>query len=50
MPTPMTVFMIKYDGNELTQRTFDRNMHWGPAPAGNGRHDIYTTVVDGTNF
>jgi hypothetical protein len=49
-PTPMTVFTIKHDGTELTQRTFDRNMHWGPAPAADGRHYIYTTVIDGNNF
>ncbi|UCG72906.1 MAG: PD40 domain-containing protein [Chromatiales bacterium] len=49
-PTPMTVFTIKADGTELTQRTFTRNMHWGPAPAGDGRHYLYTTVIDGNNW
>jgi len=50
MPTPMTVFTIKSDGTELTQRTFTRDMHWGPAPAGDGRHYLYTTVIDGNNW
>ena len=49
-PTPMTVFTIKADGSELTQRTFTRDMHWGPAPAGDGRHYLYTTVIDGKNW
>jgi hypothetical protein len=49
-PTPMTVFTIKYDGSELTQRTFTRGMHWGPAPAGDGRHYLYTTVIEGRNW
>ncbi len=49
-PTPMTVFTIKADGSELTQRTFTRDMHWGPAPAGDGRHYLYTTVIDGNNW
>lgn len=50
MPTPMTVFTIRYDGSELTQRTFNRDMHWGPAPAADGRHYLYTTIIDGNNF
>ena len=49
-PTPMTVFTIKADGSELTQRTFNRDMQWGPAPAGDGRHYLYTTVIDGGNW
>lgn len=49
-PTPMTVFTIKADGTGLTQRTFTRDMHWGPAPTGNGRHYVYTTVIDGNNW
>jgi dipeptidyl aminopeptidase/acylaminoacyl peptidase len=49
-PTPMTVFTIKDDGTELTQRTFTRDMHWGPAPAGDGRHYVYTTIIDGNNW
>ncbi len=48
-PTPMTVFTIKHDGSELTQRTFDRGMYWGPAPAADGRHYVYTTILDGYN-
>jgi len=49
-PTPMTVFTIKDDGTELTQRTFTRDMHWGPAPAADGRHYLYTTIIDGNNW
>jgi Tol biopolymer transport system component len=49
-PTPMTVFTIRSDGSELTQRTFTRGMHWGPAPAGDGRHYLYTTVIEGRNW
>jgi len=49
-PTPMTVFTIRYDGTELTQRTFKRGMHWGPAPAADGRHYLYTTVIEGRNW
>ncbi len=49
-PTPMTVFTIKADGSGLTQRTFTRDMHWGPAPAADGRHYLYTTVIDGRNW
>jgi len=49
-PTPMTVFTIKYDGSELTQRTFNRDMQWGPAPAGDGRHYLFTRMIDGSNF
>jgi len=49
-PTPMTVFTIKDDGTELTQRTFTRDMHWGPAPAADGRHYLYTTIIDGGNW
>ncbi len=49
-PTPMTVFTIRYDGTELKQRTFTRDMHWGPAPAGDGRHYLFTRMIDGNNF
>jgi TolB protein len=49
-PTPMTVFTIKDDGTELTQRTFNRDMQWGPAPAGDGRHYLFTRIIDGGNF
>ena len=49
-PTPMTVFTIKSDGTELTQRTFNRDMQWGPAPAGDGRHYLFTRMIDGYNF
>jgi len=46
----MTVFTIKYDGTELTQRTFNRDMRWGPAPAADGRHYLFTRMIDGGNF
>jgi len=46
-PTPMTVFTIKHDGTELTQRTFDRDMNWAPYPASDGRHYVFVRVVDG---
>jgi hypothetical protein len=49
-PTPMTVFTIKDDGTELTQRTFNRDMQWGPAPAGDGRHYLFTRIIYGGNF
>ena len=49
-PTPMTVFTIKADGTDLKQRTFTRDMHWGPGPAADGRHYLYTTVIDGGNW
>ncbi len=48
-PTPMTVFTIKHDGTGLTQRTFDRGMYWGPAPTPDGRHYLYTSIIDGNN-
>lgn len=49
-PTPMTVFTIKHDGTELTQRTFDRDMNWAPYPAADGRHYVFVKVVDGGNW
>jgi Tol biopolymer transport system component len=49
-PTPMTVFTIKHDGTELTQRTFDRDMNWAPYPAADGRHYVFVKVVDGSNW
>ncbi len=48
-PTPMTVFTIKADGSGLTQRTFNREMTWGPGPAADGRHYIFTRIIDGDN-
>jgi dipeptidyl aminopeptidase/acylaminoacyl peptidase len=48
-PTPMTVFTIRHDGSQLTQRTFDRGMYWGPAPIADGRHYLFTTILDGNN-
>ena len=48
-PTPMTVFTIKQDGSKLTQRTFDHGMYWGPAPTPDGRHYLFTTILDGNN-
>jgi len=49
-PTPMTVFTIKHDGTELTQRTFDNGMYWGPAPIADGQHYLYTSVIEGHNY
>jgi len=45
--TPMTVFTIKHDGTNLTQRSFDRDMNWAPYPAPDGRHYVFVRVVDG---
>jgi dipeptidyl aminopeptidase/acylaminoacyl peptidase len=49
-PTPMTVFTIKHDGTELTQRTFDGQMNWAPYPASNGRHYVFVRVFEGRNW
>jgi Tol biopolymer transport system component len=49
-PTPMTVFTIKHDGSELTQRTFDHDMNWAPYPAPDGRHYVFVKMVDGSNW
>jgi dipeptidyl aminopeptidase/acylaminoacyl peptidase len=49
-PTPMTVFTIKHDGTELTQRTFDKDMNWAPYPAPDGRHYVFVKIVDGYNW
>jgi dipeptidyl aminopeptidase/acylaminoacyl peptidase len=49
-PTPMTVFTIKYDGTELTQRTFDGEMNWAPYPASDGRHYVFVRVTPGNNW
>ncbi len=49
-PTPMTVFTIKHDGSELTQRTFDRDMNWAPYPAADGRHYVFVKIIDGRNW
>jgi Tol biopolymer transport system component len=46
----MTVITIKHDGTEMTQRTFDNGMYWGPAPIADGRHYLYTTVLENNNF
>ena len=48
-PTPMVVFTIKADGSGLVQRTFDRDMYWGPGPAADGRHYLFTRIIDGNN-
>ena len=48
-PTPMTVFTIEADGTALKQRTFDNDMTWGPGPAADGRHYIFTRIIDGNN-
>jgi Tol biopolymer transport system component len=49
-PLPMTVFTIKHDGSELTQRTFDRDMNWAPYPAPDGRHYVFVKILDRGNF
>ena len=49
-PLPMTVFTIRHDGSELTQRTFDREMNWAPYPAPNGRHYVFVKILDRGNF
>ena len=49
-PTPMTVFTIRHDGTELTQRTFDRDMNWAPYPAPDGRHYVFVKIVEGGNW
>jgi Tol biopolymer transport system component len=48
-PTPITVFTIKADGTGLEQRTFDREMTWGPGPAADGRHYVFTRIIEGNN-
>lgn len=48
--TPMTVFTIKHDGTELTQRTFDLDMNWAPYPAPDGRHYVFVRTVDESNW
>ncbi len=48
-PTPMVVFTIRADGSGLVQRTFDRDMYWGPGPAADGRHYVFTRIIDGDN-
>ncbi len=49
-PTPMTVFTIRHDGSERTQRTFDRDMNWAPYPAPDGRHYVFVRIVEGDNW
>jgi len=49
-PTPMTVFTIKHDGTELTQRTFDHDMNWAPYPGPDGRHYVFVKIVEGGNW
>jgi len=48
--TPMTVFTINHDGTNLKQRTFDNGMYWGPAPIADGRHYLYTTILENGNY
>ena len=49
-PTPMTVFTIKHDGTERTQRTFDRDMNWAPYPTPDGRHYVFVRIVEDNNW
>jgi hypothetical protein len=49
-PTPMTVFTVKHDGSERTERTFDRDMNWAPYPAPDGRHYVFVRIVENNNW
>ncbi len=49
-PTPMTVFTIKHDGSERTQRTFDDDMNWAPYPAPDGRHYVFVRIIENNNW
>jgi len=49
-PTPMTVFTVKHDGTEITERTFDRDMNWAPYPAPDGRHYVFVRVTNDNNW
>lgn len=49
-PTPMTIFTIKHDGSETTQRTFTDDMNWAPYPAPDGRHYVYVRDVGDNNW
>ena len=49
-PTPMTVFTIRHDGTQRTQRTFDDDMNWAPYPAPDGRHYVFVRVVGERNW
>ncbi len=49
-PTPMTVFTVKHDGTERTQRTFDDTMNWAPYPAPDGRHYVFVRIVEDNNW
>ncbi|MBK7251535.1 MAG: PD40 domain-containing protein [Gammaproteobacteria bacterium] len=46
-PTPMTVFTIRHDGTQRTQRTFTDDMNWAPYPAPDGRHFVFVRALDG---
>ncbi len=49
-PTPMTIFTIKHDGTDRTQRTFDEDMNWAPYPAPDGRHYVFVRIVPPRNW
>ncbi len=49
-PTPMTVFTVKHDGTERTQRTFDEDMNWAPYPAPDGQHYVFVRIVPPRNW
>ena len=49
-PTPMTVFTVKHDGTERTQRTFDKDMNWAPYPTPDGRHYVFVRIVENNNW
>ena len=49
-PTPMTVFTVKHDGTDRTQRTFDRDMNWAPYPTPDGQHYVFVRIVEENNW
>ena len=49
-PTPMTVFTVRYDGTNRTQRTFDKDMNWAPYPTPDGRHYVFVRIVPPNNW
>ena len=47
---PMHLFMLKEDGSDLHQVTFEEGTQWAPYPAPDGVHVAYVKVVGGRNF
>lgn len=50
LQTPMTIFTMDYDGNDVQPRTFTKDMNWAPFPAPDGQHFFYVRVFDGNNW